>query len=343
MKFIFHIGAGKTGSTSIQKTLQRNRIALKKNGIYYLGMMLNQNIKILKYKWQTHPAGSNIESFHKLEEEETTRQLLDVLAPVVRKAKEENIHTLIWSNESFFGRNYHFTKALEQLRDDFGINIEIVVYVREYASWIYSSYIQWGIKHKTYTGAVKPFKEWSAQYNTSFYKPIHRLMRKTDLKVIVKNMSAKKDVVSDFLEYAGIDPSTLRLERENISPSNEEIFFRSVYNSMFDSKVFIKAYNENVGNRIQQEVTVAEYFSSLVPDKKTVEELCKNTDKDRKQLNRLLVENGEVPIDECGKSRKNTLDESKVIMMLTQVVFDLSKRIEVLENTLDNFENDLKK
>lgn len=40
IKFIFHIGRGKTGTTSIQKTLREYSDELAKQGFWYLGNIL---------------------------------------------------------------------------------------------------------------------------------------------------------------------------------------------------------------------------------------------------------------------------------------------------------------
>ena len=336
MKFIFHIGAGKTGSTSIQKTLQKNIGRLRDRGIYYLGMMLNQNVAKVEYDWQKKPTVFNMEAFHKLDDVTASEQILDILVPTIAKAKKENIETLIWSNESFFGRKYNFLKALETLRDEHGIDVEILIYVREYSSWAQSSYIQWGIKHKNYPGEVKPFGVWKESRNFLFFKPIHRLKSKTDLKVCVRNMSAHEDVVVDFLEHAGISPSGLKVLKDNMSPSNEELLMRIVYNSMFDREVPIREFDEEVGRLIKHDKSPSDYLAIYVPKDEDLFELCQKTSNDKNKLNKLLEICSENTIKEFSNRKNFDVNDSKMISMLMQIIFGLKKEIQDIKNELND-------
>lgn len=75
-KLIVHIGAGKTGSTSIQSTLRENQKVLAENGCKYLGMMLEKAQPRSSYDWQ-QPSGSPM--FFSLTPDLASMQLYDLL------------------------------------------------------------------------------------------------------------------------------------------------------------------------------------------------------------------------------------------------------------------------
>ena len=229
MKLIVHIGAGKTGSTSIQSTLRENDKLLRSKKVLYLGLMLERT-QFKLFDWQR--TSSVVMDFHQLSSKDATEQLLQVFRPIINDAKSEGIHTLIWSNESLLGSNHNFLGALQQLTSE-DIDVEILVYVREYASWAKSAYVQWGIKHKTYSGKLKTFHEWSKSNLPSFYRQMKDIVELMPNTLYVRNMNATNDVVIDFLHYANINIEGIQIYRDNDSPKNEELFLRALYNGKY--------------------------------------------------------------------------------------------------------------
>lgn len=55
-ELILHIGAGKTGSTSVQFTLQRSREQLAAQGLGYLGLMLEEAEAARDMDWSVRGA-----------------------------------------------------------------------------------------------------------------------------------------------------------------------------------------------------------------------------------------------------------------------------------------------
>ncbi len=337
MKFIFHIGAGKTGSSSIQSSLQNNSFKLKEKGIWYLGMMLN-NIPMQKYNWQKHTSGITVKKFHELSEAEASKQILDVLHPAIKYAQEKNYHTLIWSNESFFGRRYNFIKALETLQNE-GITVEILIYVRDHASWSQSAYIQWGIKHKSYDGKFKSFSEWidDDERFPFFYRNIHRLDKKIPNTVNVHNMSACKDVVLDFYHYIGLQENSLEVFRDNDSPSNTELFLRAIFNSRFNTKMLVRKYDLTFGTNITYDKTPKKFLEELLPNKNDLLKVDKRSNQDRLQMNNFLLQQGQKPLREQNFStRAKQVNTDELIVALSQMITEQALRIDKLEKKLNN-------
>lgn len=333
MKFIFHIGAGKTGTTSIQKTLRKNDEILKELGVWHLGMMLERS-PVKQYDWQLDLSTPTMRKFHTLSEEVAEKQLLDVLIPTIKLAKERKYHTLVWSNESFFSQQYNFVSALKVLAQQ-GIEIEILVYVREYLSWAQSAYSQWGIKHKTYRGNFQPFSKWIDKRQPSFYYEIDKLMKKYPDVVKVRNMSAVGNVVEDFFTFIDVDSNDIVLFRDNDAPVNEELFFRALYDSKFQREVFIKQFNHAFGDTIPFLKTPELYLSEIFPDTNDMKKLYQDTLHDREQLNEVLIQQGQKPLHDPGfVPRTSQLDTEKLIMALCDMLMTQTKRIDILEKEL---------
>lgn len=336
MKLIFHIGAGKTGSTSIQRTLRENDALLKEKGIWYLGLMLERTDNKL-YEWQQ--TSSVVPEFHQLTTYQATKQLLDVFHPIIKEAKEKNIETLVWSNESFLGGRHNFTEALQQLQKE-GVEVEILIYVREYASWTRSAYVQWGIKHKTYKGKLQTFKEWSQRHAPSFYREMKNLLEIMPETVKVRNMSAVDDVVLDFLDYAKIEANGIRVFRDNDSPKNEELLLRALFNSKYREQVLPARFENIIGRQIPFAKSPKEYLEDLLPKKHDLENVLTQTSVDRDSLNQLLLKQGQSMLENDGVSLKSVdVNSEKLLLALVDIVMQQSRRIDKLERQLTEINN----
>src|SRR5690606_15692465 len=101
MRIIFHIGMGKTGTSSIQRSLRKADDRLIKVGVKYLGLMLEHS-PIKLYGWQN---GAATAKFSTLDPIEAGKQVEEILTKTARHFEQAGVHTLIWSNEWFFGRH----------------------------------------------------------------------------------------------------------------------------------------------------------------------------------------------------------------------------------------------
>lgn len=329
IRLILHIGAGKTGTSSIQRTLGANFGKLKKQGTWYLGMILeNAHVKI--YDWQDI---SKIGTFHTLSEQETKEQVLEVMHSILNFAQKEKIHTLIWSNESFFNKNQKLLSVLKSMELE-GFKIEIVSYVRRHDAWVYSSYVQWGIKHKTYSGSLLPFHEWSKTRIPRFYPQLSKILELFPKQLYIRNMDAVQDVVKDFFKILHIDFNELEIIRFNDSPGNEELLLRALFNNNFDGQVLPVQFNNFVSDKIIN-TTLQQYMQDLLPMKEDLEKIVELTVDDRLLLNKILKEQGQDPIEINNIICKSAQINSEIILLaLCDIVLKQIIKIRHLEELI---------
>ncbi|MDD2828451.1 MAG: hypothetical protein PHW18_02625 [Sulfuricurvum sp.] len=330
IRLIFHIGAGKTGTSSIQQTLKAHSNFLKKQGIWYVGLML-EGAEERIYDWQRAAA---IEDFHALTDEEIDEQLLEVFKSILSSAKRNNIHTIIWSNESFYSRNQRFHPCLKKI-EQLGIDIEIVAYVRRYDSWSRSAYAQWGIKHKTYMGEIRPFKEWIKARMPNFYTPLKIIEDEFPGQLKVRNMDAVKDAVKDFLQLCDIDPDKFENIRSNESLSNEELFLRALFNNRYENPVLPDQFDRVIASKATYEISPAEYMATLLPQSDDMQMVMEATENDRTLLNELLKVQGQEPVKGSASAIKSVeVNSEKLLFGLCEIMLQQSIRIQRLEKTL---------
>jgi len=232
MKVVFHIGMGKTGTSSIQTALRQNQNVLQENNADYLGMWFDF----------IDPAFDRIDGFHAFSQEPPDAQRVhaDTLINVLReKGQDLYIH----SNEGIFGladRMKPFFSALVEK----GVDLSLVAYMRPPHDWLPSAFTQWNIRHKQQTGPIQTFAERAptllgvyaaAQiWHTNF--PDHFEARLYDKGI---------DVVSDFAGVVGlpiVPPKTRSLERT----TDAETVLRALFNDRFENPVMPELFNNTV-------------------------------------------------------------------------------------------------
>lgn len=327
MKLIFHIGAGKTGSSSIQQTLNNSKDVLEENGICYSGLLF-EKIDMKLYPWQNT---ADLEKFHTFSLEKTEKELLDLLKNVSQTYAQKNIHTLIWSNESFFGRMHKVLPVLKKFEKE-GHEVEIISYVRRHDSWARSAYVQWGIKHKTYLGRMIPFSTWIKERIPNFSHGLNEVLTIFPDNFIIRNMDGVKDVVTDFLSVCKLEDLPIRHIRDNDAPGNEELLLRAVFNDQFSGQVLPKRFDDVVGNKTDFTTSQESYLSELLPSHQEITDLIAVCREDRDRVNTLLKDQGQVTIDETPLQEKNyTINQEILVKNLCDIVLKQSLQIERLE------------
>ena len=272
IRLIFHIGAGKTGTSSIQHTLRKSLDSLKAQGIWYLGLML-EHAPELRYPWQV---ASGSEIFHATEPEAAARQLQEILAATVAAARAAGAHTLVWSNESFFDRNTKARPSLKALVND-GVDVQFVAYVRRHDAWIRSAYVQWAIKHKTNIGPVMRFHDWVKRRPARFAPALQSLLADFPNRLLLRNLDGVKDAVPDFLALLPLGPITIPEVRDNVTPGNVEILLRALFNTRVKEKILPMRFDRLVARHADFGQTAGDYLRGLMPtdeDLREVREQC---------------------------------------------------------------------
>lgn len=300
VKLVVHIGAGKTGSTSIQHTLRDNSALFQQRGVWYLGLTGERAPLKQCYPWQT------VMGYHELMGLDAPRieqEFADFLIRNLHEIQFRGGAMAILSNESLEGyarydRIQPILAALRRVQAD-GWSIEVICYVRRPDSWIKSAYIQWGIKHKTYSGPLKSFKEWASTYP---YKQAPSLTQWSSLEGIpmhTRNFDKAGDVVLDFLKVCGISPDGLRLASgENVQPSTEELLLRALMNRVEQGQVLPDEFEEVIRPYLGDfRASAQSLLDELLPTEEEIADHLASCTGDVEIVNRMIVSDGGEPLD----------------------------------------------
>jgi hypothetical protein len=152
LKVIVHIGTEKTGTSSIQLFLNKNRSALRSNGYHYLQSAGTHNHWALPLYCSDGP---RFNDFYRLQSMETGQQLESFKRDFIKRFDDElkslprTIHTVIISSEHFHSRLREDSEMqkLKILLGQYFDEVRILCYLREQAdtceSW-YSTSVKSG-------------------------------------------------------------------------------------------------------------------------------------------------------------------------------------------------------
>ena len=111
MKIIIHIGAGKTGTSSIQMTLKENQQELHKLGFHYMGLVF-EHATTKKFAWQNQHAVN----LFAMDNARACNEVLEVIDGTIEQLSKKGIHTIIWSNESLLKQSSKTIPILQTLK-----------------------------------------------------------------------------------------------------------------------------------------------------------------------------------------------------------------------------------
>lgn len=197
-----HIGIGKTGTTSIQEMLSRNRDRLLSEGILYP-------------KAGTAVAcGAGHHNFFTLEGPLHEAEFVALAAEL----KELNPKKVLISSENLC---YASPPVIRRMADVFGGRAKIVIYVRRQTDLIESTFLQWQKTGREYQGDIRSFfflrrdtpegEEMQVQKGLDF---MLRISPWADVfgadNIIARAYHSKvigSDVCEDFMRLVGVRPS----------------------------------------------------------------------------------------------------------------------------------------
>jgi hypothetical protein len=281
---IVHIGTGKTGSSSIQKTLATNADGLRAQGVRYLGLMCEEAPRKL-FLWQK-PGGWP--DLLKLGEAAAREQLEAVLAASLTQFAEAGMKRALWSNESIFGNDNIVIPVLKRLESS-GVRSHVIVYIRRHDAWVRSAYVQWGIKHKTYPGPVKPFPDWYRDQKISFFAGLRPWLDHSWQDIAVRNFDACGDVVVDFLDYYGLAGADIAPRWDNETPNPVALALWAIYNSQVETPVLpIELQRLLVQSGLLQKASVGCDLADLLPTEADIETVTRDLESDRRKINEVF-------------------------------------------------------
>ena len=332
MKLMVHIGAGKTGSSSIQAALEASTAKLAEQKMKYLGHMLEHGLVRKKPSWQKHSGSPDF--FTAIEREDAIEQLKSVLLQEIRHPDHATLDALIWSNEWMSERPDRLLPALKLVEDN-GVDIEIVVYVRRHDRWIASSYVQWGLKNKSYPGPIRGFPEWLEGMDFSLQRVLQPWLGAFGDAVSVLNFDAANDVVEHFFHRLGILLDSA--ERKNVSPPAAELAAWAVFNNRYKDRVPEDRFESWLRQlRLHQEnsCSVPEP-ASLLPTADDLTALQDRYRDDRAFINGLLSRSGEPEFKDDGEVKPyKTPTGWEMDRLLLEMLFHMNARLSALERKL---------
>ena len=226
MRIIFHIGMGKTGTTTIQRTLQASSDCLAAQKASYLGMWFGA----------LGPEFRNYAGLGQLVRTDAAQQA--ILAGTFARhatavAKRTDADLVIHSNESIFEQPSQLAPFFRTLREK--VDLRFVCYLRAPQDWLPSAYIQWHIRHKTQAGPIERFSV-RAPALLRMYDAI-RIWRDLFLDILdVRLYTPSIDVITDFGDALGITlPTSAVRHMERSEPA--ELVLRGLLNDRFTEAV----------------------------------------------------------------------------------------------------------
>lgn len=339
-ELIVHIGAGKTGSSSIQATLATQPEQLAEQKIRYLGLMCeNAPSTTANYSWRKAAGWTDFKS---LDSPVAKSQMEKVLADAITALIGMGFHRAIWSNESLFSDGKFIVPILKTLYQ-LGTKIHVVVYIRRHDTWARSAYLQWGVKHKTYTGAVKSFKEWHKTHAVNFSSGLRPWLNHEWINLSLRNFDTCGDIVLDFLNCCDIDASNINPFRENETPNPVALALWSIYNSQFEGPILPSELNATLqrGGLLAQ-TPIGCDFTSLLPTSEDIENVLTVAAEDREFINGLFRQHGQPSMKTSPtKSKDMSVSQEQINAALLLLVKQQSDKISWLTRQVKNLTQEI--
>lgn len=330
-RLIFHIGAGKTGTSSIQRSLRDSRDVLSSCGYDYWGLML-EFAPVKKYPWQN---ASEYNHLLKLRPNEAKEQIIDVLQQSIEISAQRGVSTAIWSNELFFSRSSLIAPALKEL-EAAGLETHIVAYVRRHDKWAQSAFLQWGIKHKNYEGKISSYKQYISRHPVRFYPAVRGWRSLFPKSFYIRNFDAVDDVVNDFKELVGL-PEQIQGVRVYESPDAEELILRAIFNNTIPGPALPELFDDffNYEN-IDPRLSVDKWLSELLPSAQDLSDTIQDAISDIESINKELSSSDQPMLDVTpSRAKEHSVNLGIVVSILYQMLIREKFKTNNLRKRLD--------
>lgn len=293
VKLVVHIGHGKTGSSSIQKTLSQHASELSNQGVKYLGLMLEHATNSYRMSRQ-RVTGSDL-FFDKTSNSDANSELFEVLSSEISTLERSGFSRAIWSNEWLATRGRQVLPALGELRAR-GIEMEVQCYVRRHDKWAQSAYLQWGLKHKSYDGPLRDFESWLlvfGQRDLRFGPSLQAWDNVFHDSLRVFNYDTSGDVVEHFLAANGI--SGLAVADDNVTPDPVLLAAQAVFNARAQGRVFPAAFEplRRLANKYDENRSIIPSLDNLTATEEQLADIVASHRNDIEEVNRFLLRSGE--------------------------------------------------
>lgn len=210
MKTIYlHIGVGKTGTSSIQSFLSRNRNNLLELGVLYPTSGLTYN----GFKSHSH---HGLAVFQSQNIPQDSHKLYSELLAEIDSSTQD---TVIISSEHFCYVRKSYLQELKAILSNY--NIKIIFYIRNQAKLIESTFLQWQKAGWDYSGSIENFY---AKHRDSFnflqlIQPwIEAFGAKNIVTKVYDRRTIGEDLCLDFLKIFNLD-NQIQSDNPKANPS----------------------------------------------------------------------------------------------------------------------------
>lgn len=337
MKLIIHAGAGKTGSSAIQSSLNSNVELLASKGVLYTGLYF-ENLEGYGLKGKPAPV------FFDEHLSNDSSNFLDFcqksILNAVTKCKSDGLDTIIWSNEGIFSAPNKIGPLINKISVYFD-EITFLVYLRRQDHWFSSAYQQWGIKHKTYEGPVKPFSAWFEGFSSqggyfSILKEWEQYFSIDNMNVNIYELTS--DVVFDFMQKLGVQYEKNNTKKKNSSINNIQASFYKLYNSLFKGKKLPHDIHGFLSRTGIDKLNFNSVCADLdYPSEAELRDILKIYSDDNKKLSRYDRDGYSVCFPDGGEvlEKSGKVDRDDLISSLLFAVVKTEARVKKLEQELD--------
>lgn len=337
-QLVVHIGTGKTGSTAIQSYFRRNKLECEKAKIDYWGLNLEYAPIMQQYEWRK-PDGTAI--LQRMPESQASQEVTHALMEALKSTDKDSL--IIWSNESIYEKPSIFIPAIQSCARQLQLQVKIVAYARNLRSYVRSAYAQWGVKHKTYQGRIKSFKEWGNESIAflSYGIKLERWNMEFNGSFALVNYDSIDDVVDDFKQRIGLPVEQLdtqRSKREYSSPSDIHLALYALYNNTYNNPVLpsditrlLRQNNCDSGDYAFGDLT------RIFPKDDDLNEITRQLQNQQDLLNAILAGQNQPQLQSFDwETDRQQPDRSSivegVIALLLRIIVKQNERISTLEN-----------
>lgn len=235
MRITLHIGAGKTGTSSIQKGLLKNAGALESAGVYLPAADLSLNGKVQGY----HVFG--FQTLMRSEDVEGGERFDALLSGIVARAQKKDCSRVLFSAENLSNQiDWKSLLATGLAKHD----VDVIFYIRRQDLYFLSAWQQWGLKNGL---SFEQFFFRQKDHRGDWGKTIQaweQMAASVDVRVYERERLIDGDVVTDFFHQIGLDVADLELsglqENHSYSLAAEELALSSphLFDDAHDSRFF---------------------------------------------------------------------------------------------------------
>ncbi len=219
---IFHIGMGKTGTSSIQAALSASADTLNADGAEYLGMGF-------EHLGPSFSGPAGVDTLARSPKEKLpllADRFVEALSHEATPASGGAKRRYVMSNERFFQHVDSLAPFIARLNEH--VDFQAVAYLRHPYDWLPSAYSQWGLDHKGYPGPIQPFGQ-RTRVLIQWYDCIRGWHELLGDRLVVREHTKSLDAVADFGQVAGL---TLAAPERRVQQRREpvELLVRAMFN-----------------------------------------------------------------------------------------------------------------